>query len=409
MGVDRRREMVAGLCPPGGGGRQQAEVERRGPQAQNGVWHEDDDVVGCVGEQDGVQAVGGIRIVEARGQQRGPSDSRAATAGPTAIPSRSARPGTTWATGAAPAPSCADRVSSSQPSARAPMTCAHGQNGGAPPPSQQRPQRTLIPRWRACADSCSASQVLPTPGSPAIRNRRPRSPTASSRAARSSATSRSRPTNTRPAASWAGSRTSTIASASLAQTTTPGNAPLRPAGGPVLPQRPTRPAQRCTRIERPKVKTRSESPQARRRRYQDAADRTRWCEQGRGGGRGPPTRRRPSSTPTPRNHRLSDKDEPMPRTTLYRLTYLAVAMSLGHHLDHVIRHNAVGWPLTDKVNAFTISLVVYPVIATGLLLYRAGRVGPGFWALVSGGGAVFVSAVHFGPSAIEPQIGRASC
>jgi heme exporter protein D len=88
--------------------------------------------------------------------------------------------------------------------------------------------------------------------------------------------------------------------------------------------------------------------------------------------------------------------------TLYRLTWLAAALSLGHHLDHVIRHNVVGWPLTDQVNAFTLSLVVYPVIATGLLLYRAGRVGPGFWALVSGGGAVFVSAVHFGPSAVEP-------
>jgi hypothetical protein len=87
---------------------------------------------------------------------------------------------------------------------------------------------------------------------------------------------------------------------------------------------------------------------------------------------------------------------------LYRLTWLAAALSLGHHLDHLIRHNAVGWPLTDQVNAFTLSLVVYPVIATGLLLYRAGRVGPGFWALVSGGGAVFVSAVHFGPSAVEP-------
>ena len=87
---------------------------------------------------------------------------------------------------------------------------------------------------------------------------------------------------------------------------------------------------------------------------------------------------------------------------LYRLTYLAAALSLGHHLDHVIRHNAVGWPLTDQVNAFTLSLVVYPVITTGLLLYRAGRVGPGFWALVSGGGAVFVSTVHFGPSAVEP-------
>jgi hypothetical protein len=92
----------------------------------------------------------------------------------------------------------------------------------------------------------------------------------------------------------------------------------------------------------------------------------------------------------------------MHRRILYRLTYLAAAMSLGHHLDHLVRHNAVGWPLTDQVNAFTISLGIYPVIATGLLLYRAGRVGPGFWALLSGGGAAFVSAVHFGPSAVEP-------
>jgi hypothetical protein len=87
---------------------------------------------------------------------------------------------------------------------------------------------------------------------------------------------------------------------------------------------------------------------------------------------------------------------------LYRLTWLAAALSLGHHLDHLIRGNAVGWPVTGQVNAFTVSLVVYPIIATGLVLYRSGRVGPGFWALVSGGGAVFVSAVHFGPAAVEP-------
>jgi hypothetical protein len=62
--------------------------------------------------------------------------------------------------------------------------------------------------------------------------------------------------------------------------------------------------------------------------------------------------------------------------TLDRLTYLAAALSLGHHIDHVIRHNAVGWPLTGEVNAFTLSLVIYPVIITGLLLYRAGRMGP---------------------------------
>jgi hypothetical protein len=95
-------------------------------------------------------------------------------------------------------------------------------------------------------------------------------------------------------------------------------------------------------------------------------------------------------------------EEPIHRRTLYQLTFLAAAMSLGHHLDHLIRGNAVGWPVTEEVNAFTVSLVVYPIIATGLLLYQAGRVGPGFWALVSGGGAAFVSAVHFGPAAVEP-------
>ena len=87
---------------------------------------------------------------------------------------------------------------------------------------------------------------------------------------------------------------------------------------------------------------------------------------------------------------------------LDRLTYLAAALSLGHHVDHAIRGNAVGWPLSEEVNAFTVSLGIYPVLVTGLYLYRTGRVGPGFWALVSGGGAVFVAAIHFGPTAVEP-------
>lgn len=88
--------------------------------------------------------------------------------------------------------------------------------------------------------------------------------------------------------------------------------------------------------------------------------------------------------------------------TIYLLTLAGAAMSLLHHVDHAIRGNAIGWPLSGEINAFTMSLGVYPIIATGLLLYRAGRVGPGFWALVSGGGAAFVSAVHFGPLAVEP-------
>jgi hypothetical protein len=65
----------------------------------------------------------------------------------------------------------------------------------------------------------------------------------------------------------------------------------------------------------------------------------------------------------------------MHRRILYGLTYLAASLSLAHHIDHVIRHKAVGWPLTGEVNAFTMSLIIYPIIITGLLLYRAGRVG----------------------------------
>jgi hypothetical protein len=43
----------------------------------------------------------------------------------------------------------------------------------------------------------------------------------------------------------------------------------------------------------------------------------------------------------------------MDRRILDGLTYLAAAMSLGYHVDHVIRDNAVGWPLSREINRFT--------------------------------------------------------
>ncbi len=92
----------------------------------------------------------------------------------------------------------------------------------------------------------------------------------------------------------------------------------------------------------------------------------------------------------------------MHNRTLYVLIAAAVALTVGHHVDHGIRGNHVGWPLSDEVNAFTYSLAIYPAIATGLLLYVTGRVGAGFWAFLSGGGALFLSYLHFGPQAIEP-------
>lgn len=90
------------------------------------------------------------------------------------------------------------------------------------------------------------------------------------------------------------------------------------------------------------------------------------------------------------------------RELLYGLIYLATFLSLGHHVDHAIRGNHVGWPLTTEATPFTYSLGVYPLILLGLFLYRSKRVGPGYWALLSGSGALFVAAIHFGPTAVEP-------
>ncbi|HEV2074351.1 MAG TPA: hypothetical protein VGR29_11995 [Thermomicrobiales bacterium] len=92
----------------------------------------------------------------------------------------------------------------------------------------------------------------------------------------------------------------------------------------------------------------------------------------------------------------------MRERTLYGLIVLATVMSLGHHIDHIIRGNHVGWPLLAEPTPFTYSIGVYPLILLGLYLYGRGKVGPGYWALLSGAGVVFLSIIHFGPAAVEP-------
>jgi hypothetical protein len=84
------------------------------------------------------------------------------------------------------------------------------------------------------------------------------------------------------------------------------------------------------------------------------------------------------------------------------LIFLAIFLSLGHHIDHVIRGNHIRWSLTEHVTPFTYSLGVYRFIVLGLYLYASGRVGPGYWAILSESGAIFLTAIHFGPSAVEP-------
>jgi hypothetical protein len=84
--------------------------------------------------------------------------------------------------------------------------------------------------------------------------------------------------------------------------------------------------------------------------------------------------------------------------TGHRLVLGITALSLAHHIDHVLR-GVTGWPIQGGFNAFSGSLFVYPLIALGLALSRRGRAGHEFWILLAGGGALFILAVHLGPAA----------
>ena len=84
--------------------------------------------------------------------------------------------------------------------------------------------------------------------------------------------------------------------------------------------------------------------------------------------------------------------------TGYKLVLAITGLSLAHHVDHVVR-DVTGWPFEGGFNPFSASLFVYPVIAAGLLLSARQRVGAPFWALLAGGAALFILAVHVGPAA----------
>lgn len=71
--------------------------------------------------------------------------------------------------------------------------------------------------------------------------------------------------------------------------------------------------------------------------------------------------------------------------TLYVLIVVALVLSVAHHVDHVLRGDT-GWPLAGGFNAFSASLVIYPLILTGLILSVLGKVAPRFWAMLSLGG-----------------------
>ena len=67
-------------------------------------------------------------------------------------------------------------------------------------------------------------------------------------------------------------------------------------------------------------------------------------------------------------------------TIAERLALGTAALGVLHHVDHVLRYDHSGWPFRQDVSPFTFSLLVYPLIATLLLLrgWPRTRVGVAF-------------------------------
>lgn len=93
-------------------------------------------------------------------------------------------------------------------------------------------------------------------------------------------------------------------------------------------------------------------------------------------------------------------------TSLTRVCYLLVlvptVLGVAHHVDHVVRGNHVGWPLTPEVNPFTYSLAIYPLIAISLYLTLTRRVEARYWAGFFAFSAGMLAYYHISPWAVEP-------
>jgi hypothetical protein len=87
---------------------------------------------------------------------------------------------------------------------------------------------------------------------------------------------------------------------------------------------------------------------------------------------------------------------------LYLLAAVPTLLGAAHHVDHVVRGNHVGWPVTAHVNEFTFSLAIYPLLAVGFYLTVTDRVGARYWAGFLAFSTAMLAYFHVSPWAVEP-------
>ena len=99
---------------------------------------------------------------------------------------------------------------------------------------------------------------------------------------------------------------------------------------------------------------------------------------------------------------INQTNEAIARRWLLIAASTGVTFSILHHIDHIIRGNHVGWPVTDELTPFTYSLVIYFFVFPGLWLTAKGKVGAGYWLVVAIAGILTAGPIHLGPWAVEP-------
>jgi len=86
----------------------------------------------------------------------------------------------------------------------------------------------------------------------------------------------------------------------------------------------------------------------------------------------------------------------------YAFVLVPTLLGAAHHVDHVVRGNHVGWPLTPEVNPFTYSLAIYPLLAVSVYLTATRRVEARYWAGFFAFSAGMLAFFHVSPWAVEP-------
>jgi len=87
---------------------------------------------------------------------------------------------------------------------------------------------------------------------------------------------------------------------------------------------------------------------------------------------------------------------------LYAFVGVPTILGALHHIDHIVRGNHVGWPITAEVNAFTYSLGIYPLIVVSLYLAVSDRVEARYMTVFFAFSAAILAFFHISPWAVEP-------